>query len=179
MTIKSISYQDDLLLALADPMEAAHYINAAIEDSPNSFLMALRDVAQAKQMAKVAKEAGIQRETIYRSLSAKGNPTWDTLSSLLDALGLTFNTIPKGCVSAPVMPPPMVSLTPPARPQTEQDPFAGYAKDEPKFHYDQVEVTPTVAEANSSLTPDMAHLMTITAMPKHGGFLNQFAFATP
>ena len=126
MPIKSISYQDDLLQALADPMEAAHYVNAAIEDSPDSFLMALRDVAQAKQMAKVAKEAGIQRETIYRSLSATGNPTWDTLSSVLDALGLTFNTAPKGCVTEPAMPPPIVPSITHERPQTEVGSLGGY-----------------------------------------------------
>jgi probable addiction module antidote protein len=77
-----------LLDALADPIEAAHYLNAAILDSPESFLKALGNVAQVRQMARVAKDSGLQRETLYRSLSEEGNPTFGTLSSVLGAVGL-------------------------------------------------------------------------------------------
>jgi probable addiction module antidote protein len=52
------------------------------------FLKALKKVAQARQMTKVAQEAGVQRETLYRSLSENGNPTLETLSSVLHALGM-------------------------------------------------------------------------------------------
>lgn len=73
---------------LANPEVATFYLNAALEDSQESFLKALKNVAQARQMSKVAKEAGIQRETLYRSFSEQGNPTFETLSSVLDALGM-------------------------------------------------------------------------------------------
>jgi probable addiction module antidote protein len=88
MTSRTRPYREMLLDALADPSEAAHYLNAAIEDSQESFLKALKNVAQAHQMAKVARNAGVQRETLYRSLSSEGNPTLDTLSSILNAVGL-------------------------------------------------------------------------------------------
>lgn len=53
-------YREALLDGLANPDEAAHYLNAAIDDSPEMFLKALRNVAQAHQMAKVAKQSGVK-----------------------------------------------------------------------------------------------------------------------
>lgn len=70
------------------PQEAAHYLNAALEDSEELFLIALRDVAEAKQMARVAESAGVARESIYRMLTVKGNPTCSTLLGILRAVGL-------------------------------------------------------------------------------------------
>jgi probable addiction module antidote protein len=83
-----ISYRDWLLEELSDPKIAERYLNACLEEGPDLFLKGLRKVAQARQMAKVAKEAGVQRETLYRSLSENGNPTLETLSSVLHALGM-------------------------------------------------------------------------------------------
>ena len=88
MSSKTRPYRDALLEALSDPDEAAHYLNAAIEDSPEMFLKALRNVAQSRQMTNVAKRAGVTRESLYRATSLTGNPTLDTLSSVLGALGL-------------------------------------------------------------------------------------------
>jgi len=88
MVNKTSSYREALLESLMDPAEAAEYLNAAIEDSPESFLKAVGNVAQARQMAKVAKDAGVQRETMYRSFSPQGNPTFTTLSAVLHAVGL-------------------------------------------------------------------------------------------
>jgi probable addiction module antidote protein len=88
MANKTSSYRESLLAALVDTAEASAYLNAALEESQESFLKALKNVAQAHQMSKVAKEAGIQRETLYRSFSEQGNPTFETLSSVLDALGM-------------------------------------------------------------------------------------------
>jgi probable addiction module antidote protein len=88
---KSRPFQDLLLERLADAEVAKHYLNEALEESQESFLKALKTVAQARQMAKVAKEAGVQRETLYRSLLEGGNPTLDTLSSVLKAVGLKIS----------------------------------------------------------------------------------------
>jgi probable addiction module antidote protein len=88
MAIKTSSYREALLQDLSDPLEAEHYLNAVLEDYPDGFLKALRNVAQARQMAKVAQDAGIQRESLYRALSEDGNPTLETLTAVLDALGL-------------------------------------------------------------------------------------------
>jgi len=94
MTMKTSSYRQSLLTSLLDPVEASAYLNAALEDSPEAFLKALKNVAQSRQMAKVAKDAGVQRETLYRSLSEQGNPTFETLSSILGALGMKLSIAP-------------------------------------------------------------------------------------
>ena len=91
MPKRTSSYHDRLLEDLRDPQEAANYINAAIEDgSPELLLLALRHVAEAHQMSKVAKSTGVAREAIYRILSRKGNPRLSSLWGLFPTLGLEF-----------------------------------------------------------------------------------------
>lgn len=90
---------------LTNPEVASHYLNLALEESPDSFLKALRNVAQARQMTKVAEDAGIQRESLYRALSDEGNPTWETFTSILTAVGLRLMiATPEGLVG-PAPPP--------------------------------------------------------------------------
>src|ERR1039458_9549543 len=69
-------YRESLLEDLQDATEASQYLNAALEDSEEMFLVALRDVAEARQMAKVAESAGVARESVYRMLTTTGNPTY-------------------------------------------------------------------------------------------------------
>jgi probable addiction module antidote protein len=88
MPSKTTPYREALLESLSDPTEAAHYLNAAIRDSPEMFLKALRNVAQSRQMARVARDAGVTRESLYRATSEIGNPTLETLSSVLGAMGI-------------------------------------------------------------------------------------------
>ena len=66
------------------------YLNAALEDGePAVLLEALRNVAIAKGgMAALAQAAGVSRESLYRTLSRRGNPKIDTIMELLRALGL-------------------------------------------------------------------------------------------
>jgi len=88
---RSQSYQESLIAALADPLEAAGYLNAALEDGDKElFLMALRNVAEARLggMSKLAEATGLNRESLYRMLSGKGNPELKSLDRLLHALGL-------------------------------------------------------------------------------------------
>ena len=88
---KSRPYQDYLIKALADPLEAAGYLNAALEDGDKElFLLALRNVAEARLggMSKLAAVSGLNRESLYRMLSGKGNPELKSLDRLLHALGL-------------------------------------------------------------------------------------------
>ncbi|MBI3798236.1 MAG: putative addiction module antidote protein [Deltaproteobacteria bacterium] len=86
------SYQATLLDALKDPEEAVAYLNAALEEESEGaeelFLLALRNVAEARGIAKLAGDAALNRESLYRVLSLKGNPRLSTLGALLDALGL-------------------------------------------------------------------------------------------
>lgn len=83
-------YKSDLLADLRnDPEFAAAYLSAAKADSKEAFLVALRDVAEARKgMKAVAREANVNRENLYRALSRKGNPSIDTVDSVLSALGM-------------------------------------------------------------------------------------------
>jgi probable addiction module antidote protein len=88
---RSQPYQESLIAALADPLEAAEYLNAALEDGDKElFLLALRNVAEARLggMSKLATASGLNRESLYRMLSGKGNPELKSLDKLLHALGL-------------------------------------------------------------------------------------------
>jgi len=89
--MKTRPYREVLLANLTDPVEAEGYLNAVLEEYPEGFLKALRNVAQARQMAKVAQEAGIQRESLYRVLAEGGNPTLETLTAVLKAVGLKIS----------------------------------------------------------------------------------------
>jgi probable addiction module antidote protein len=85
----SVSHRDRLIGELrSDPGLAAEYLNAAAEDEdPRVYLAALRTVAEARGMAKVAEMAGVPRESLYRALSAQGNPRFTTLQAILRATG--------------------------------------------------------------------------------------------
>lgn len=86
----TVSHRERLVEELrADPDLAAEYLNAAAEDSdPRVYLSALRTVAEAQGMAKVAKAAGVPRESLYRALSSSGNPRFTTFHAILKAAGL-------------------------------------------------------------------------------------------
>ncbi len=88
MPKRTRSYSEWRLEKLSDPARAARYMNAAKKDSKEAFLHALKNVIQANQVARVAREAGVSRESVYRSFSAEGNPTYDTLSSILEAVDI-------------------------------------------------------------------------------------------
>ena len=88
---KTRDYHSWLLGKLANSQTAAAYLNEALNDSRQMFLKALRNVAQARQMARVAKKAGIRRESLYRTLSKNGNPRLDTLDSVLRVVGLRMS----------------------------------------------------------------------------------------
>lgn len=68
------------------------YLNTALEDGdPAVLLEALRNVAQARGgMGALAKAAGVSRESLYRTLSRRGNPKIETIMELLRALGFKF-----------------------------------------------------------------------------------------
>lgn len=93
----STKHDEWLFEQLKDAQFAAEYLNAASEDDdPKTYLTALRMVVQARGgMASVAERAHLSRETLYRTLSSRGNPTIRTLSAILKAAGLKF------AVSAP------------------------------------------------------------------------------
>jgi probable addiction module antidote protein len=79
-----------------DPDFAAEYLKAALEDGdePRVLLLALRHLAQAQGIARIAKAAGVQRESLYRALSADGNPRLSTLVAVTKAIGLKLTVEP-------------------------------------------------------------------------------------
>lgn len=83
-------YKDMLFEELHDPEFAVAYLNAALEeDTPDVFLLHLRDVAEAwGGLGKLATETQLAREALYRMLSAQGNPQLVSLDKILHALGL-------------------------------------------------------------------------------------------
>lgn len=84
-----------LLEQLRDSATAAEYLNEARKESQKDFLKALRNVAEARRIAVVAQDAGVNRESLYRALSENGNPRLDTYDAVLEAVGLDYSFKPK------------------------------------------------------------------------------------
>lgn len=90
-TKTSISHDEAIIRRIRKDADfAAEYLKAALEDAdePRVLLIALRHVAQARGIARIAKAAGIERESLYRALSARGNPRLSTLYAVAKAVGL-------------------------------------------------------------------------------------------
>jgi len=73
----------------------AAYINAVLEeDDPALLLAAISDVAKARGMARVAQDAGLGRESLYKALAPNAKPRYDTVLRLLHALGIKLTASP-------------------------------------------------------------------------------------
>lgn len=80
---------------LNDEEAIAEYLTAALEDpNPDVFLAAIRDVARARGMAQLAKDAGLGRESLYKALAPGAKPRYDTVIKLLHALGVKISATP-------------------------------------------------------------------------------------
>jgi probable addiction module antidote protein len=93
------NYKEHLLERLQSPEDVAGYVNAAldiaIEDQDiATFLLALRDAGDAQGLGKVAEQAKLNRENVYRMLSDQGNPRLKSLFSVLYVLGLKLHVEP-------------------------------------------------------------------------------------
>ncbi|PXW85776.1 putative addiction module antidote protein [Nitrosomonas sp. Nm84] len=96
--IKSSRPHDEVVVELLqnDPAFADEYLTAALDEANQpggreALLAALRHVAEAQGMVTVAERAGIPRESLYRALSTKGNPTIKTLLAVINAAGLKLS----------------------------------------------------------------------------------------
>lgn len=73
----------------------AEYLSAAPEGpNPDVFLAAVRDVARARGMAQLAKDAGLGRESLYKALTPGAKPRYDTMLKVLHALGVKLSATP-------------------------------------------------------------------------------------
>lgn len=93
---KTKKYKEHLLKSLEDPREAAAYLDACLEDDdPHVFLLALKDVAEARGgMGQLSKRSSLNRQSLYRSLSRTGNPKLINICTILASLGLEFHITP-------------------------------------------------------------------------------------
>lgn len=72
--------------------DMAAYLDAALEDGDATLVVAaLGDIARAKGMSQIAREAGLGRESLYKALSTTGNPEFATILKVVRALGLQFH----------------------------------------------------------------------------------------
>ncbi|MGA2858679.1 MAG: addiction module antidote protein [Candidatus Sulfotelmatobacter sp.] len=79
---------------LTDPERAVRYLNAAKRESREAFLHAVKNVIQARQVTKIAKEIGMARESVYRSFSAEGNPAFYGVDAVMEALDIDIIFVP-------------------------------------------------------------------------------------
>lgn len=92
---RDTSYDVRLSQGLTDLKEAAAYLDAVMElEDPAAVLLALRQVAQAHGMAEVAPRAEVGDKTLFKALSETGNPTLDTVTKVLHAVGLGLSVAP-------------------------------------------------------------------------------------
>ncbi len=89
------SFDDYMVESMKDPAQAAAYIAAVISlEDPAALLVALRHVAKAHGMAEVARRADVGDKTLFKALSATGNPTLATVHKVLAAVGLRLSVEP-------------------------------------------------------------------------------------
>ena len=82
-------------MKLKSEEDMAAYLAAALEeDDPAVFVAALGDIARAKGMTQIARETGLGRESLYKALSADGNPEFSTGMKVVRSLGLKLHASP-------------------------------------------------------------------------------------
>lgn len=84
----------DVAEQLRTPEEMAAYLDAWLVDAPDDaagIARALGDIARAKGMSQVARDAGLSRESLYKALSENGNPSFATVLKVVRALGVQFH----------------------------------------------------------------------------------------
>ena len=91
---KSKTTQYDVAEHLRTPEEMAAYLEACLEESDGDAAFvakALGDIARAKGMTQVAREAGLSRESLYKALSGERTPGFDTILKVTHALGIELH----------------------------------------------------------------------------------------
>lgn len=93
--VKTFPY--DVAEQLRTPEEMAAYLDAWLTEAPEDaagIARALGDIARAKGMSQVARDAGLSRESLYKALSASGNPSFATVLKVAKALGVRLHAEP-------------------------------------------------------------------------------------
>lgn len=94
LTAKTKAVPYDVAEQLRTPEEMAAYLDAWLEEAPDDaagIARALGDIARAKGMSQVARDAGLSRESLYKALSENGNPSFATVLKVAKALGVKLH----------------------------------------------------------------------------------------
>lgn len=94
LTAKTKAVPYDVAEQLRTPEEMAAYLDAWLEEAPDDaagIARALGDIARAKGMSQVARDAGLSRESLYKALSENGNPSFATVLKVARALGVRLH----------------------------------------------------------------------------------------
>ena len=94
---KSVTTWYDVAEHLRTPEEMAAYLEACMEEAHGDATFvarALGNIARAKGMSQVARDAGLSRESLYKALSGERNPGFDTILKVIGALGLKLHAEP-------------------------------------------------------------------------------------
>jgi len=90
--VRTLPY--DVVEFLSTPADRAAYLDAWLAEAPDDaagIARALGDIARAKGMTQVARDAGLSRESLYKALSENGNPSFATVLKVAHALGLRLH----------------------------------------------------------------------------------------
>ena len=91
---KTVTTRYDVAEHLRTPKEMAAYLEACLEEANGDaafIAKALGDIARAKGMSQVARDAGLSRESLYKALSGERSPGFDTILKVVEALGLRLH----------------------------------------------------------------------------------------
>jgi probable addiction module antidote protein len=91
---KTVTTRYDVAEHVRTPREMAAYLEACLEEANGDaafIAKALGDIARAKGMARVARDAGLSRESLYKALSGDRSPSFDTILKVVEALGLSLH----------------------------------------------------------------------------------------
>jgi probable addiction module antidote protein len=92
---KTVTKAWDAAEHLKNDEDMAAYLEAALHEGDASLIAAaLGDIARAKGMSKIAMDAGLGRESLYKALSPQGNPEFATIMKVVAALGLRLHATP-------------------------------------------------------------------------------------
>ncbi|MFZ5723400.1 MAG: addiction module antidote protein [Pseudomonadota bacterium] len=92
---RTVTRPFDVVDYLKTDADLQAYLDAALEeDDPALFAAALGDIARAKGMSQLARDTGLGRESLYKALSAEGNPELATVFKVVRALGLKLHVGP-------------------------------------------------------------------------------------
>lgn len=98
MMAKTKTTKYDVAEYLNTPEEMAAYLEASFEEANGDAAFvakALGNIARAKGMTEVAREAGVSRESLYKALSGERTPNFDTILKVIHALGLELHALPR------------------------------------------------------------------------------------